>query len=167
MLPFKPSWVKPPETKSKKQQVVLFRVSLACPHPPLSGPRKQKRSPRSREYLQAALMRLLQVPFTRTSSLPSNIGNAWSTLGLGINNSQFLAVKWLDFPLNHNEQKCKMFPNNNHEWGPLLGPALPGVLPQPLEASTRIRKKLTQEKTWRSNKQGCAVLLQGPTICPT
>ena len=25
------------------------------------------------------------------------------------------AVKWLDFPLNHNKQKCKMCPNDNHE----------------------------------------------------
>ena len=30
-----------------------------------------------------------------------------------------IAVKWLDFPPNHNKQTCKMFPNNNHGKDPL------------------------------------------------
>ena len=29
-----------------------------------------------------------------------------------------------DFPLNHNKQKCKMLPNNNHEWSQKLKPAV-------------------------------------------
>ena len=41
---------------------------------------------------------------------PSN----WSWLTLeGQQQLSFLAVQWLDFPLNRNKRKCRLLPNNN------------------------------------------------------
>ena len=60
----------------------------------------------------------------RKSKLPQKVSSAGTRevsidlvdVGRGAKN-HFLAVQWLDFPLNHNKQKCKMFPNNNHVEG--------------------------------------------------
>ena len=65
-------------------------------------------------------------------------------------------------PLNHNKQKCKMFPNNNHENGRLEGldPFVWFPLNLPLEVS--ILQKWTKLGNAGYDKWGCALMGVSP-----
>ena len=45
-------------------------------------------------------------PTPKSHIAPASEHKSFLTLGLGSNTSQILAAQWLDFPLNHNKQKC-------------------------------------------------------------